>query len=89
MFALFPQSRPCGAELIHNDAELRQVVGNLSGQVGDSRRAVHSSERQEPRGLESSVQDPEPRGISGDPRPGCEDVCGRILPADREVVTQT
>lgn len=84
-----PSVRPRGTELIHKDAELRQVVGNLPGQVGDSRRAVQASERREPRGLETSVQDPEPRRISGDSQPRCEDVCGGILPSDREVVAQT
>lgn len=84
-----PPARPRGTELIRKDAELRQVVGNLPGQVGDSRRTVQASGRREPRGLETSVQGPEPRRISGDSQPGCEDVCGGILPADREVATQT
>lgn len=92
--ALFPADvvvvRVCGtrASLIHDDAELRQVVGDLPRQVGGPRRTVHASERPEPRGLESSVQDPEPRGVGGGSQPRREDVCGRVLPADREIVAQ-
>lgn len=64
-------------------------MGDLPGQVGDSRRTVQASERREPRGLETSVQDPQPRRSSGDSQPGREDVGGGgILQADREVVAQ-
>ncbi len=71
------------------DAELRQVLGDLLGQVGESRRTVQASEWQEPRGLETSGQDPKQRGIPTDNSPGCEDVCSRLLQTDRENITQT
>lgn len=40
------------------DAELREILGALPRQVGESSRTLQTCEGQEPHGVETSVQDP-------------------------------